>query len=257
MLTMMGTIIILFFFVGSLKRSKGMMTFAIAFTMLTAMIQSVKGEFRTQIHNSSELSMFERHLALVDMVGNKYFPSEPAKDATTSPWQERWDSMLSGFARAGDDSMERVLALTPSKVPFWGGETYASLPFLFIPRVLWPDKPTRHFWNKFGRVYGVLSENDYETSVGVSYLAEGYINFGFAGMYAAAILVAFLIAVVERLSFIVMKGNFYFSFLVYMIPLMAPATDLGSMLNSLFMLGCVTMLGRPYLLRLAQRDDYS
>jgi hypothetical protein len=257
MLTMMGTICLLFFFIGSLKRSRSMLALALLFTVVTAMIQSVKADFRTTIRENLEMPMMDRNAAVSDLLGAKYFASDPSIGTSSATWADRWDSIVAGFGRAGDDSMERVLALTPSKVPFWGGETYASLPFMFIPRFLWPDKPTRHFWNKYGRVYGVLSEDDYQTSVGVSYLAEGYMNFGYPGMYAVALLVAFIIAIVERLSFVVMRGNFYFSFLVYMIPLMPPATDLGSMLNSLFVLFGVTVVLRPYLLRMAQRDDYS
>jgi hypothetical protein len=159
--------------------------------------------------------------------------------------------------RAGDDSMERVLEYTPERVPFWEGETYASIPFMFIPRALWPDKPTRHFWNKFGRTYGVLSTEDYETSVGISYLAEGYVNFGYHGMYIVAFLVGFLIAICEKYAHVVLGGYFFFPFIILLTPLLAPATDMGSILQSLWILSMFLFAARPVLLTMARRDDYA
>lgn len=147
--------------------------------------------------------------------------------------------------------------MTPSIVPFWQGETYQSIPYMLIPRTLWADKPGRHFWNKFGRAYRILSADDNQTSVGVGFLAEAYMNFGFAWMYMTAGFMGVLIAMIEGVSMTILKEKFYFSYISFMGPIIGLGADLGSILNSLVILSCCFFVARPFLMRLARRDDYS
>jgi hypothetical protein len=254
MLTLLGSVIVVTFFIGLLRRGWKMTGFAILLTILVCATQSVKNDFRMLIRTYPELALTDRFGTLTELISARYLGEPNGGDV---PWDARWEMLLSGFSRAGDDSMERVLEATPKRVPFWGGETYAGLPFLFIPRALWKDKPSRHFWNKYGRVYGVLSDDDFATSVGVSYLAEGYMNFGYPGLYGVAVLVGFLIAFMERFAYIALGGYFYFSFLLFLLPLMPAGTDLGSMLNSLFMMVVLTPFIRQVMSRSTQKDDYS
>jgi hypothetical protein len=225
-------------------------------------IQTVKGPFRAIIFSEVGESMgsWERFLVLGELLSARYIDEEDP-DLFEDEEDKKDDGfgagLISGFMRAGDDSLERVLSMTPSKVPFWKGETYESIPFMFIPRALWPDKPSRHFWNKYGRVYGVLDNEDYQTSVGVSYLAEAYMNFGFSGMYLVAVIIGFLFALVERSAFFILNGYFYFPYVVLLTPLLMPGSDMGSMLNSLWVIYMVFLIGRPILSRMAQRDEYS
>lgn len=262
MMTLMGALVSLGALVSCLKKQYKVLSVIVLGVLLMSAIQTVKGPFRVIINSEvgESLPTWDRLLVLGELLGAKYLDDEDTElfDEEDDKKDESLGSgLISGFMRAGDDSLERVLAMTPSKVPFWKGETYESIPFMFIPRALWPDKPSRHFWNKYGRVYGILDTEDYQTSVGVSYLAEAYMNFGFSGMYLIAVLMGLLFSVVERSAFYILNGYFYFPYIVLLTPLLMPGTDLGSMVNSLWVIYLVFLLGRPVLTRMAQRDEYS
>lgn len=52
------------------------------------------------------------------------------------------------------------------------------------PRFIWKNKSIsiNGSSNEFGRVYGILGENDFETSVGPTMVGDLYINFGVIGI---------------------------------------------------------------------------
>jgi len=83
-----------------------------------------------------------------------------------------------------------VVELTPSTVPYQYGQTYSYLFVAFIPRFVWPDKPSANDANKFYQVaYGVTSEEGLEMgSFASGSLTEGYINFGWVGGFAVMFL---------------------------------------------------------------------
>ena len=56
----------------------------------------------------------------------------------------------SDFSVSQMDSMARinhifefaaVIDETPNRIPYWGGETYKPLVTMFIPRIIWQNKP--------------------------------------------------------------------------------------------------------------------
>jgi hypothetical protein len=63
------------------------------------------------------------------------------------------------------------------------GETMQNLTYAFIPRILWPEKPTvtRGSWFT-AYLGGSASEEESQTSTGIYSAAELYWNFGFAGV---------------------------------------------------------------------------
>lgn len=96
--------------------------------------------------------------------------------------------------RAGHtfETFSLVLDLTPSKIDHWHGHTYQGLPYLLVPRVFAPSKPTETYGNKFGQRYGVLSDSDFETSYNLPILSEAYSNFGYLGFFAMTFLLGML-----------------------------------------------------------------
>lgn len=92
--------------------------------------------------------------------------------------------------------LSNVIKDTPSIAPFWNGETYVPLFSKFIPRALWPDKPSETVGNDFGRRYKYLGPADFSTSFNLPIIVEMYINFGetgiFLGMSLLGVLMAFL-----------------------------------------------------------------
>ena len=261
MLTMVGNLAGYIFIASCLRREYKMLIIPVLLTVIGSAVQVVKGPFRNMIYSNPQMQISERIETLGGLLYTQYFEDVSLEDeeetGESGERREIGDSLLHGFSRLGDDSLERVLAWTPSLVPFWDGASYESIPYLFIPRFLWSDKPSRHIWNRFGRAYGILGEDDYQTSVGMSYFAEGYMNFGFTGMYAVAIIMALLIAGVERLSYYFLGGYFYFTFMAFLMPVMAYATDLGSVFQSIMIVSAVLFLFRKQFKRMALRDEYS
>ncbi len=259
MMTLMGAIIYLCALVACLKKRYTVLSLIVFAVVGMSAIQTVKGAYRQLIFENWTATTKERLLYLGELLYAKYVEDEDAEidEEDADKIDDIGTTLISGFMRAGDDSLERVLEATPSRVPFWKGETYMSIPFMFIPRAFWHDKPTRHFWNKYGRVYGILSEDDFDTSVGISFLAEAYMNFGYTGMYVLSMVMGLLFVLVEKSSFYIMGGYFYFPYIVLLTPLLAPGSDLGSMLNSLWVILAVFAFGRSILLHMARRDDYT
>ncbi len=264
MMTLMGAMVSLGTLVCCLKKKFKVLIFISVGVLLMSAIQTVKGPFRVIIRSElgEVMPTWERLFVLMDLLQAKYIDREDSEMFEDEEEKEKKEEtigsgLISGFMRAGDDSLERVLAMTPSKVPFWNGETYESIPFMFIPRALWPDKPTRHFWNKYGRSYGILDEEDFQTSVGVSYLAEAYMNFGYSGMYLIAVLFGLLVATIERSAFFILNGYYYFPYVVLLTPMLMPGSDLGSVVSSLWVIFLVFLIGKPFLNRMALRDEYS
>lgn len=83
-----------------------------------------------------------------------------------------------------------IIDLTPSVVPYQYGATYSYMFVAFIPRFIWPDKPSANEANRFYQVaYGVTAEEDLDMgSFASGTLAEGYINFGWMGVFGVMLL---------------------------------------------------------------------
>jgi hypothetical protein len=78
-----------------------------------------------------------------------------------------------------------VLDLTPDVVPFQRGRLYSYMLVTFIPRAIWPDKPSVNEANQFYQVaYGLTEADRLDTvSIAVGTVAESYINFGWWGPF--------------------------------------------------------------------------
>lgn len=93
--------------------------------------------------------------------------------------------------------------MTPSIVPFWNGHSYTSLLWAFVPRILYPSKPTKTTGNEFGQRYSILHQDDDATSVNLPHqVLEMYINFGipaiFIGMAAIGLIYRAVLAFLDR-----------------------------------------------------------
>ena len=91
--------------------------------------------------------------------------------------------------------------MTPSVIPYQNGETYSYFLVAFIPRVLWPNKPTTGTANAFYAVtYGITTEEGAKTTTfGVSLLGEAFINFGWYGVVLIMLLQGLIISVLEHI----------------------------------------------------------
>jgi hypothetical protein len=110
----------------------------------------------------------------------------------------KWNESLSdptgnAFRRAINPSVTRisllnqttnVIDLTPTVVPYQYGWLYSYMAITWIPRVIWPEKPSMSEANQYYQVaYGLSTEDDLNrVSISVGLLTEGFINFGWAGV---------------------------------------------------------------------------
>ena len=103
-------------------------------------------------------------------------------------------------------SLMHMLLLAQGKASaaddFLDGETYALIPKIFVPRFLDPDKPSVHdATNLLNLHYGLQSFLDQEsTQIGWGLLAEGYANFGLAGIVGVAVVVGLFLGFVTRMT---------------------------------------------------------
>ena len=111
---------------------------------------------------------------------------------------DKWNEALSdssgdSFRKALNPSVSRisllnqtanVIDLTPSVVPYQYGWLYSYMAITWIPRFVWPDKPSMSEANQYYQVaYGLSTEDDLNrVSISVGLLTEGFMNFGWAGV---------------------------------------------------------------------------
>ena len=259
-LTMLGNLAGYIFIAACLQKNYKQLVLPLILAVVASLLQNVKSEYRTLIASNPNSTPIER----VELIGNllyaEYFEDlqlDEIEDTDTQEDKAVSESIFMGFSRIGDDSLERVLSWTPKRVPFWNGESYAAIPYLFIPRVLWNDKPSRHLWNKFGVVYGYLGANDNQTSVAVSYIAEAYMNFGYWGMYVFSLIFGLFAAMVERASFYFLGGYYFFTFMCFLMPMMSYGSDLTSIINSILIIMVALLLFRGQFKKMANKDEYS
>lgn len=95
------------------------------------------------------------------------------------------------------DLLADVMRRTPREVPYWGGQTYYTLLGSFIPRFLWPNKPTKTLGNQFGHRYGYIGTNDRWTEVNMPYLLEFFANFGFMGVIFGMLITGSIVRILD------------------------------------------------------------
>ena len=93
-----------------------------------------------------------------------------------------------------------VLESTPSLVPYQGAHLYSYMLATWIPRAVWPEKPTVNESNQFYQVaYGMTApENLSQVSIAVGTLSEGYIAFGWLGAIVVMFLLGLFLSVLQR-----------------------------------------------------------
>ena len=126
--------------------------------------------------------------------GNGY--SERVAFWVRSSWNAWADAMTDGTGEKGRllaaTSLSRlsllqqtanVIESTPDRVSYQNGRLYSYIGVTFIPRLLWPDKPSVNDANRWYQVsYGLtLPRGLNNVSIAVGTLAESYINFGWLG----------------------------------------------------------------------------
>lgn len=86
-----------------------------------------------------------------------------------------------------------VVYTTPNKIPYLHGETYKTLLYTFIPRMLWHNKPIVGCGHAYGHRYGFTSDDDHVTCWAITMPTEGWVNFGWRGYILSAIIIGLIL----------------------------------------------------------------
>ncbi|MEY3332292.1 MAG: hypothetical protein RLZZ176_592, partial [Cyanobacteriota bacterium] len=153
----------------------------------------VKGEFRMLTWGNPQMEQsnpIQKAKLFINVVIEYY---------SSSKFTQKSDRENTSLARTAHILVfSAVIEDTPNRVPYWGGQTYLPLVTSWIPRAIFPDKPTENTGNQFGRRYKYLGSTDFTTSFNLPWIVEMYANFGQVGVLIGMSLVGILLAFLEQ-----------------------------------------------------------
>lgn len=170
----------------------------IAVALLAVLVlQPVKGEFRARMWDrKSDTGLLDRAGLYLDLVSRHWFASDVDRNV------DKEQSVRTAAARVGGAlALANAVELTPQAVPFQWGATYRYLRYAPVPRVFYPDKPIAQYADVWAAVmYGYTTERGTEhVMIGLSQLAEAYINFGFPLCFVMLMLIGGLLRIMDEI----------------------------------------------------------
>ena len=164
--------------------------------VLFFILNGAKHEYRRQIwySNDRNSSIVSKLLLWSDLATNS------ASNLWSNPSGEQDEVVISALGRF--DLIHRftyVRTLTPTIVPFYGGESYTYFLVAWVPRFLWPNKPVAtNASQRMDLDYRLKNKND-SSSIGIGLLPEAYANFGFTGVIVILAIQGTVFAVLNSL----------------------------------------------------------
>ena len=154
-------------------------------------VHAFRGEAWQEGGAVSDASPWSRSVFFLELLFERF------SEDTGGAFEEAVEQVSARVAHLG--VFAHVTALTPERVPHWGGTTYAALPSTFIPRLLWPNKPSKEIGQAFGHRYELLAPTDRSTAVNLPIPVEFYANFGALGLALGMLLLGLIYAALSRL----------------------------------------------------------
>lgn len=113
-----------------------------------------------------------------------------------------------------------VIGRTPKDVPFQYGKTYSYFLVTWVPRFLWPSKPSVSGANQFYQVaYGLTPEDSLDqVSIAIGSLGEAYMNFGWIGIPFVMFLIGVVLNIYQRIFLSRTSGVFLFGIGAALVP---------------------------------------
>lgn len=188
----------------------------VAFTLF---FQVGKKDFRGEYWQPrAQTSKIDRVNAWVGLSLNKW--SDAFTDPTGIGLNDAMNASLSRMSLLTQTA--NVIEKTPSLVPYQYGRLYSYLAITWIPRFIWPDKPSMSEANRFYQVaYGLSDERDLEsTAIGVGVMPEAYISFGWFGVVGIMFLMGVFYDFYQRMFFAKTSGALMLCIGVALLPQM-------------------------------------
>jgi hypothetical protein len=187
--------------------------------LFTLFFQVGKKDFReTYWQQGSQAGKVDRVNAWVGMSMEKW--NAALTDSTGAGLNDAINSSLSRMSLLTQTA--NVLDLTPSVVPFQYGRMYSYMLVTFIPRFVWPDKPSINDANQFYQVaYGMSTEEGAESvQIGVGVMTEAYISFGWFGVVGIMFLMGIFYDFYQKIFFAKTSGDLMLGLGVALLPQM-------------------------------------
>ncbi len=144
--------------------------------VLYSVLNPAKFEYREQVWFSGEDYGITQRLEVWALAVEDELSTARQQDI----WEIRLRETLSRF-----DLVHRfayVRDMTPAFIPYYAGETYSYFLYAWIPRLLWPEKPSAsEAVNQLDLDYGFKYESQ-PVTVAMGQLPEAYANFGVLGI---------------------------------------------------------------------------
>jgi hypothetical protein len=150
----------------------------------------------------------------------------------------------------------QVLEATPSIVPYQHGKLYSYIAVSWIPRFLWPDKPSVNEANQFYQLaYDINRPQDLgQISIAIGSMTEAYISFGWVGVAVIMFLEGLVFALFERMFFSLSSGPLMWSIgIVVTLDLLLIECQMAQYLGGIFQKAILTFLIFLPILRVSGR----
>lgn len=151
------------------------------FVLIVGISFSFFSAYRLAVH-----SKHESRIEALDNI-NKHVSAITGRDSTIG---ERFADGLEYFADriTLKSSVEQILARTGKDIRFQDGRTIEPLLYIFIPRVLWPDKPNSSMAGQvFNQEFKISASKN--TYISTSQVGELYWNYGWTGLVTGMLLI--------------------------------------------------------------------
>jgi hypothetical protein len=183
------------------------------------------------------------------------------KDALVGQSGEEWRDLGMRTVSRFDllHQAANVIDYTPAVVPYQHGRLYSYLWVTYIPRFMWPSKPSVNDANRWYQVaYGLTDpENLDAVSIACGFLTESYISFGWIGIPVLMFLIGVFIDFFERMLLSRSSGMYFNALGLALIPqLMTIESQLGQYIAGILQtVALTTVLLLPILVwrRAAER----
>jgi hypothetical protein len=161
------------------------------------LIQPIKGELRDRIWQLNEKGtslQLKRGTTVVNSLGelSNILTSAYLVKNTDSNFDLNKATQISYVRMNRLTTLVEVIDRTPYPQPYRYGVTYAPLLTKWIPRQIWPNKPRETLGNDWARAYKLARSDDYAYSYNLPWIAEMYMNFGFAGVLGVSFFIGLL-----------------------------------------------------------------
>lgn len=126
------------------------------------------------------------------------FASTVQESTSDLDWGDAWDSLAARLS-SGLGYFSHVLERVPEIIPFENGRLVRrALEHIFMPRLLFPDKPNLGADSWLVLQYAGLpaAGEEQATSVGLGYMAEFYIDYGVPGMFLPIFLYGLVVGLI-------------------------------------------------------------